>query len=88
MYVQELKQTVLKKTPDAARQKLNSAHKFMKRVYDIRLHTCPFRVGDLVYWRRMEECGVYLEGSRYNCKGQVRYFVHSKVPQRGSDHAS
>lgn len=87
MYVQKLEQTV-QKAHDATKQKLKSAHKFMKRPQNIRLCTCPFWVGDLVYWRRMEESGVYLEGSRYNCKGQVRYCVHSKVMQRSSDHAS
>lgn len=96
MYVQKLEQTV-QKAHNATKQKLKSAHKFMKTAQDIRLCTCPFRVGDFVYWRRnagkkvessREESGVYLEGSRYNCKGQVRYCVHSKVMQRSSDHAS
>lgn len=53
MYVQELEQTV-QKAHDAARQKLKSAQKSMKRAHGIRMRTCPFRVGDfkLVYWRR------------------------------------
>lgn len=42
MYVEKLEQTV-QNAHDAARQKLNSVQKSMKRAHDIRLRTCPFR---------------------------------------------
>jgi hypothetical protein len=49
-YVRDLEQKV-QTAHDIARQKLKSAQKSMKRDHDLKIHTCKFKVGDLVYWR-------------------------------------
>jgi hypothetical protein len=50
-YVRDLEQKV-QTARGIAGQKLKSAQKSMKSAHDLKIRTCKFKVGDLVYWHR------------------------------------